>query len=102
MKGVLVMKMIIISIAFSLFMGCAHNTGVVQRAERSYLQFVGNSEGVTIIIDKNNSFELSTAKDTLYQLDHGKHKLKIYRNNNLIVDRIIFLEDHGTMEIKIP
>lgn len=96
------MKMTIISIAFLLFMGCAYNTGAIQRAEKSYLQFIGNSEGVSVMIDKNNSFQLSTTEDTLYQLNHGKHTLKIYRNNKLIVDRIIFLEDHGTMEIIIP
>ena len=102
MKGVLKMKTTIISIIFLLFVGCAYNTGRVQRAEKSYLQFIGNSEGVRILIDENNTFELAETKDMLYQLSHGKHTLKIYRNNNLIIDRIIFLEDHGTMEIIIP
>ncbi len=101
-KGVLKMKATIISIIFLLFVGCAFNTGSVQRAEKSYLQFIGNSEGVRILIDENNTFELAENKDMLYQLSHGKHTLKIYRNNNLIIDRIIFLEDHGTMEIIIP
>lgn len=96
------MKATIISIIFLLFVGCAFNTGSVQRAEKSYLQFIGNSEGVRILIDENNTFELAENKDMLYQLSHGKHTLKIYRNNNLIIDRIIFLEDHGTMEIIIP
>ena len=96
------MKTIIISIIFLLFVGCAYNPGTVQRAEKSYLQFIGNSEGVRILIDENNTFELAENKDMLYQLSHGKHTLKIYRNNNLIIDRIIFLEDHGTMEIIIP
>ena len=99
------MKTTIISIIFLLFVGCVYNTGTVQRAEKSFLQFIGNSEGVRILIDENNTFELAETKenkDMLYQLSHGKHTLKIYRNNNLIIDRIIFLEDHGTMEIIIP
>ena len=96
------MKTTIISIIFLLFVGCAYNTGTVQRAEKSYLQFLGNTEGISVIIDENDAFGLTIAKDTLYQLNHGKHTLKIYRNNNLIIDRIIFLEDHGTMEIIIP
>jgi len=96
------MKTAIISIIFLLFVGCAYNTGTIQRAEKSYLQFLGNTEGVSVIIDENDAFGLTTAKDTLYQLNHGKHTLKIYRNNNLIIDRNIFLEDHGTMEIIIP
>ena len=96
------MKTIIISIIFLLFVGCAYNTGTVQRAEKSYLQFLGNTEGISVVIDENDAFGLTIAKDTLYQLNQGKHTLKIYRNNNLIIDRIIFLEDHGTMEIIIP
>ena len=96
------MKTTIISIIFLLFVGCAYNTGTVQRAEKSYLQFLGNTEGISVVIDENDAFGLTIAKDTLYQLNHGKHTLKIYRNNNLIIDRIIFLEDHGTMEIIIP
>ena len=96
------MKTTIISIIFLLFVGCAYNTGTVQRAEKSYLQFLGNTEGISVVIDENDAFSLTIAKDTLYQLNHGKHTLKIYRNNNLIIDRIIFLEDHGTMEIIIP
>ena len=96
------MKTTIISIIFLLFVGCAYNTGTVQRAEKSYLQFLGNTEGISVVIDENDAFSLTIAKDTLYQLNHGKHTLKIYRNNNLIVDRIIFLEDRGTMEIIIP
>ena len=98
------MKKTIISLAFFLFMGCAFtsNTGSIQRAEKSYLKFLGNHHSVSVTIDNNNSFNLSTTEDKLYQLSPGKHTLKIYRNNNLIVTRIIFLEDHGTMEIIIP
>ena len=96
------MKTTIISIIFLLFVGCAYNTGTIQRAEKSYLQFLGNTEGVSVIIDENDAFGLTIDKDTLYQLNHGKHTLKIYRNNNLIIDRNIFLEDNGTMEIIIP
>ena len=96
------MKTTIISIVFLLIVGCAYNTGTVQRAEKSYLQFLGNTDGESIIIDENDAFGLTEDKDALYQLNHGKHTLKIYRNNNLIIDRIIFLEDHGRMEIIIP
>jgi len=96
------MKMTIISIIFLLIAGCAYNTGTTQRAEKSYLQFLGNTEGVSVIIDENVSFGLSIENDTLYQLNHGKHTIRVYRNNKLIIDRVIFLEDHGTMEIIIP
>ncbi len=96
------MKMTIISIVFLLFVGCAYNTGTVQRAEKSYLQFLGKTDGVSVVIDETISFGLSDEKDSLYQLNHGKHTIRVYRNNKLIIDRVIFLEDHGTMEIIIP
>lgn len=96
------MKMTILCIVFLLFVGCAYNTGTIQRAEKSYLQFLGNTEGVTVVIDENVSLGLSNEDNALYQLDHGKHTIRIYRNNNLIIDRVIFLEDHATMEIIIP
>ena len=89
------MKTIIISIIFLLFVGCAYNTGTVQRAEKSYLQFIGNSEGVRILIDENNTFELAETKenkDMLYQLSHGKHTLKIYRDNNLLFIRYFLID----------
>jgi len=96
------MKTTIVCIMFLLLVGCAYNTGSVQIADKSYLQFSGNIEGVSVIIDENDAFNLSIAKDPLYQLKPGKHTLKIFRNSNLIVDRIIFLENQGTMEILIP
>ena len=96
------MKTTIVCVMFLLLIGCAYNTGTVQIAEKSYLQFSGNIEGVSVIIDGDDAFNLSTTEDTLYQLSPGKHSLKIYRSNNLIVDRVIFLEDQGTMEILIP
>jgi hypothetical protein len=96
------MKTTIVSIMLLLFVGCAYNSGTVQIAKKSYLQFSGNIEGVSVIIDENDAFSLSLEKDPLYQLNPGKHTLKIFRNSNLIVDRVIFLEDQGTMEILIP
>jgi hypothetical protein len=100
------MKLIIISLNLLFFCACSFNanSGTIQKAEKSYLKFIGNSDGVSILIDDDNSFKLAGTienKDMVYQLTHGKHKLKVFRNNKLISNRIIFLEDNGTMEIMI-
>ena len=94
--------MTVIFIIICSLTGCAYNAGEIQKAERSYLQFSGNPDGVNIIIDNNESFKLSTNMETLYQVKKGKHHLKIYRNEKLIVDRVIFISDQGTMEIILP
>ena len=99
------MRNIIVSFIILLFFGCAYNTGVIQRAELSYLKFIGDYDNVTVKIDDNMPFSLNTPnvrKGDLFQLTKGKHTIEVYRNNNLIINRIIFLEDHGTMEILIP
>jgi len=99
------MSKYIISLILILTTGCstAINTGVVQRAEMSYLKFLGNTNGVFVEIDNSNSISLSNfEKNALLRIDNGKHFLKVYRNDKLIINRVIFIEDHATMEILIP
>jgi len=96
------MKKLIFSLIFVFCIGCAYNTGAIQRAERSFIQFTGNTEGVVVIIDDGNPVQLTYNKNTLYQASKGKHTLKVYRNDELVVNRVLFLDDHGTMEVIIP
>ena len=109
----------ILLLSFTLSIsGCVQGvkTGVVQKAETSYLKFTGGTSGndygnVSVIIDDGQySFDLFTndgnaktaKKQTLYKINPGKHRIKIYRNNNLLIDRVIFVEDQVTTEINIP
>ena len=89
--------------------GCVKGvkTEVVQKSEFSYLKFTGNTNSISVIIDDGKyNFTLSESssskKETLYKVDKGKHRIKVYQNNNLIIDRMIFLENHVTTEINIP
>ena len=86
--------------------GCVQGikTEIVQKAEFSYLKFTGDTEFISIIIDKGTyNFNLSkTNKERLYKIDTGKHRIQIYKNKNLIIDRVMFLENHVTTEINIP
>ena len=90
------------------FIGCAYNSGVIQRAEKSYFQFSGDSEDISIVIDESSPFLLKEKglvidkRHIIYEVSNGKHRLKIYRNNQIILDRVVFLEDQATMEILIP
>jgi len=95
------MRITIIGLLTTLLFGCAYHSSTILKADASYLQFAGNVGGVTVVID-DTSFELSTEKNPLYQIENGKHYVKIYRNNEIIIDRVIFLADKETMEILIP
>ena len=93
-----------ISMLFLLF-SCSHtvNTGATQRSEFSYIKFIGNFEDAVVVLDGASPIDLSNEENnTLFKTDKGKHSLKIYRGNVLIVDRIIFIEDHATFEVLIP
>ena len=94
----------IISLILILTASCstAIDTGVVQRAELSYLKFIGDTNNVYIKIDDSELISLSDFdKNSLFRVDKGKHFLKVYRDNELIINRVIFIEDHATMEIII-
>jgi hypothetical protein len=84
---------------------CGHQTGVIQKAEKGYLQFSGNWEwdAVVVRIDDREPFELKHSdKKILYEITPGKHSIKVSRNNNVVIDRVIFLESQATFEVKIP
>ena len=85
--------------------GCVQGvkTEVIQKEEFSYLKFTGDTELISVIIDDGTyNFNLTkNNKESLYKIDTGKHRIKIYKNQNLIVDRVIFLENHVTTEINI-
>lgn len=94
-----------------LVYACGYHEGVIQKAERSYLMFTGNWQSTLIQIDEGRPFPLSSIKETqeghkpnqvLYQVAPGKHRLRVFRDGRLIVNRILFLEDQGTMEVIIP
>ena len=118
---------LIITLFFTSCSTPGYYTGVVQKEEKSFLRFIGNTKDVTVYIDDYKPFTLRQEKGlksydnyglkkvpsvtsgwadgseyNIYQVDNGKHRLKIYRSNNLIVNRVIFVESNATMEISIP
>jgi hypothetical protein len=84
---------------------CGYQTGVIQKAEKGYVQFSGSWEWdeVTVKIDDREPFKPKPSDtNTLFEITPGKHSIKIFRNNNIVVDRVIFLENQATFEVKIP
>jgi hypothetical protein len=97
------MKFSIPIILVSLFIiSCGgYNTGIVQKTEKGFFKFVGNINSVTVAIDDGEGLSLDP-KTEVYQVKPGKHSIKIYRNNQLILDRVVIIDNQTTMEIQIP
>ncbi len=78
-----------------------YTTGTVQTVEKGFLKFVGNPEGVMISVDNGTPFEYNPDVE-LYSLAPGNHAVKVTRENQVVVDRTIFLDNRATMEIEVP
>jgi len=93
-------KILIILLGALFIFACGHVEGTIQKSERSLIIFSGNLENVNIKIDELEPFTPSYGKH--YQLSPGKHVLAAYRDGSLVLNKIIFLENQGTMEIRVP
>ncbi len=95
-------------------LGCGyygHREGSVQVADKSFLQFTGGVEDVEIAIDDGQLRKLefdpnqeggSMIPQWLYQLVPGRHRIRLYREDKMILDREIYLGSNETKEIQIP
>jgi hypothetical protein len=87
---------------FSLMLAsCGGYTETIQKAEKGYLKFVGNTAETTITIDDGSAFSYNPEIE-LYQVRPGRHIVKVFRNNQVIVNRIIIVENEITTEIIVP
>ena len=95
MKKISLVLLLILSMT-----ACGYLTGTVQRAERSSVMFSGNLEGVRVQIDDLEPF--APLYRTHYHISPGKHTLMAYRHGELVVKRIIYLENQVTTEVYVP
>lgn len=104
------MKKIIIPLLGLLFVFCTYGSreGVVQKSDKSYLRFTGNTENITFSIDDGELLNLQKEEGSqryepnlLYQIPSGKHTLKVYRDGELIMDRLIYIASSETKEIEL-
>jgi hypothetical protein len=93
-------KILILLLGALFIFACGHVEGTIQKAEKALIVFSGNLENISIKIDELEPFMPSYGKH--YQLTPGKHALTAYRDGTLVLNKIIFLENQVTMEIRIP
>ena len=92
--------LIILFCGMLLLSACGYIEGTVQKAEKSYIVFLGDMEQVRVQIDDRESFTPSAGKQ--YQISPGKHTVAAFKKENLVLKRIILLENQVTTEIRIP
>lgn len=98
-----------------VIVSCGYKEGVIQRADKSFLNFTGNLQEASVQIDNAEPFMLKSYvvdaegqqravdnKNKLYQISPGKHNVKVYRGGQLVVNRILILDNNVIKEVQIP
>lgn len=96
-------NILIVMSLFTLFMfyGCGYKEGVTTGGQKSYLYFTGNSENITVSVDDGARFSVESGKDNQYKIKPGKHLIKVYQANKVIVKREIYVGDGIAKEIEL-
>jgi hypothetical protein len=102
---VLILVIILVDIGFT---SCDTGTTVVQQNCQSQLCFTGNFVNAIVCIDEQKPIELKTPSrgteslKNYYEVSPGRHRLVIYKEGEVVIDRFIFVHQNMTKEIKIP
>jgi outer membrane usher protein FimD/PapC len=92
----------IILVAIFILVSCGgYNTGVTLKDNKGYIHFTGNLSGASVEINSETKFDLNTEIEQ-YELNPGQYNVKVYRNNNIVVDRTIIVDSQTTYEIEVP
>ena len=81
--------------------GCGYKEGVVTPDQKAYLYFSGNVTDVKVSVDNSKGFQVEEGKNHQYKINPGKHTVKIYRGNEMIINRDIFVSDGVGKEIEV-
>lgn len=108
--------LLILGAFFAVAFGCGeYREGIIQKAEKSFLWFTGETENAVVFVDGKEFARLSAAtyvddqgqkkqkKDvTYYQLEPGRHEIRIEKGGNVVVNRTVLLGNQMTKEIMVP
>ena len=97
------MKLFVAAFFLSIILSACggYNTGILQKSEKGFIKFSGNTVGMTISLDEGERFTKDEKID-LIEIKPGKHSVKVFRNESLMVNRIIIVENQNTVEIEVP
>lgn len=93
---------IIIALISTLYLsGCGYKEGVSAGDQKSFLYFTGNSKDVSVSVDDGEKFSVKSGRDNQYKVKPGKHTIRVYRGEKLIVHRELYLGDEIAKEINL-
>jgi hypothetical protein len=103
-------KLTCLCLLLFLIVSCGYYEGVVQPTPRSYISFMGNTDGATAVIDDTITLNLDMElqgdegkkKPVLFQITPGKHNLIVTKMGQQVVNRVIIIGDGATKEIHVP
>jgi len=103
--------------ALLLFMGCGLKEGVIQKEQKSYLWFTGNTDNAIVYIDELEPITLNKtyiskgengvkkkeiSEKIHYEISPGKHRIVIKTSGEVVVNRIVLLGNGTIKEIQVP
>lgn len=93
--------MLLVLLSF-LFLSCGgYNTGILLKDHKGFLKFTGDINNISISINDRKPFKLEPDVD-LYELNPGTYNVKVIRNENIVVNRTIILDEQITIEVEVP
>jgi hypothetical protein len=84
---------------------------VVQKEDSSSIHLSGEAKGTYFKIDENESIYIKNSDKNkpnlrhprhLYRVTPGKHRIRIFKSNSLILDKEVFFGTNEIKEISIP
>lgn len=104
MKNILFFSIILL--LFNCTTGYREST--IQKPDKSFIQFTGNTKDAKVIIDNGESLVLEESVDeadfderTLYHVSPGKHTIKVYKKGKLVINRILYFGNNETKLIEV-
>lgn len=95
-------EVILLFISIALFTSCGgYNTGVLEKESAGYIKFTGNISNAFVEIGDSIEFSINPETD-LYKLKPGKYTVKVYRDDELVVERILIIQSQNTIELEVP
>lgn len=93
----------VVACTLGVLAGCSTSTGTLSRQPAAYLSFTGALPSDSVQIDELPPVQLPEGRQPLrLQVSPGKHRVKVFRGQILLMDRAILVSDLQTLELIVP